>query len=177
MAARKTTNCRLTSSDRGQGAVETLLALPVLLLLIAVILQICLIVAGKILLRYAAFYAARVGVVRGANLDEMEKAVGRILTMSGIGSAKSAGAFQVEVLTGKNTAPGRSGPGDARPTAGGTLSVRVTWDFPLLVPIARELLAVSDYPGSPGKSGIIPLSAAWTLPVISAQLDPARRED
>ncbi|RME32717.1 MAG: pilus assembly protein [Gammaproteobacteria bacterium] len=61
-------------SGRGQAMVEFVIILPVLMLLVAGILQFALIYHAKITLNYAAFEVARAGSLNNAKMEPMQKA-------------------------------------------------------------------------------------------------------
>ena len=64
-------------SCKGQGMVEFLIILPVLLLLVMGILQFALIYQAKVTLNYAAFETARAGSLNNASMDKMKTAFAR----------------------------------------------------------------------------------------------------
>ncbi len=66
--------CRQRRPGRGQAMVEFVIILPVLMLLVAGILQFALIYHAKITLNYAAFEVARAGSLNNARMEPMEKA-------------------------------------------------------------------------------------------------------
>lgn len=135
-------------SEKGQGAVEAIVTLPVFLVLSTVLFQTVLLCMGQILLNYAAFCTVRTGVVTDGDLSEMTAAAGAILSPMSDKSLSGKRSFQVEVLSRDEM-----------------LQVLLTWNFPLVVPFANTLLKKSYPPGISGNGSVIPLSASWALPM------------
>lgn len=137
--------------------VEAIIALPAFLLLSTFVLQLALLGADLFLLQYAAFCAARVGAVRGADPGPMKDAASRVLRAApGCRSFPGPG-FTLELLPEPEAGPAPSSP--ARAAA--PLRARLAWDCPLVVPVAGPLLG-----GWWGRGAwlrpVFPLQASWT---------------
>lgn len=154
----------------GQGAVEAVVALPVFLFLVCLVFQLFLLGLAQVQLQYAAFYAARVGVVHSSDKKEMEQAVGKIVTpLTGIFSLPE-GSFRVEILrTGErkeakkwNLVKGKD-----------TLKVQVHWQYPLTIPIADVILKTRSQLLDPRKP-YLHLRASWVMPTFES---PSKEEN
>lgn len=159
MALRTNTQRHNRPSERGQGAVEALITLPVFLVLSAVLLQTALLCMGQILLHYAVFCAARTGAVTGGSLSEMTDAAGAILFPASGVALPGDHSFKVDVLNRDEL-----------------LQVRVTWNYPLVVPFVRTILKGVNPPAPSGSDSTIPLSASWTLPMEKVEESQRKRE-
>ncbi len=154
---------KLSFSEGGQGTLETILALPVLLTLITAILQIALIGMAQILLQYAAFSAARTGLVRNFDLKEMKIAAGRILVA--LPGVTSFGGYsfdiQVAILESEGSSTKTKTAKDPE-----IIQITVNWDFPLVVPLAGKIFSRNPLqriiPGYP----MIELAASWNISSI-----------
>lgn len=63
-----------SKGERGQAAVETALVMPLMVFLVLGILQLGLITQARVMAKYAAYRAARVGAMNHANVDAMRNA-------------------------------------------------------------------------------------------------------
>jgi Flp pilus assembly protein TadG len=163
MALEKTLTLGRSLKQRGQGAVEAMVALPVFLILVCVIFQVFFLGIAKFQLHYAAFCAARIGAVNNADKTIMEHAIKKILTNSpGLSSFPEAN-IEIEILNPeintKDTISLNS------PSAKETLKVQVQWNYPLIVPLADKLLHQNSLLLVPGKPSIL-LKASWAMPMI-----------
>ena len=61
-------------SEQGQGMVEFVIIAITMLFTILGVLQMALVLNAYTLVRYAAYNAARAGIVHGGNLDQMKEA-------------------------------------------------------------------------------------------------------
>jgi TadE-like protein len=104
--------------DRGQATVELALALPVVVLLLAAVVQAGLLVRDQVLVTHAAREAARAAAV-----DDDRRAVER--------AAAEAGPLDRHRLT--VTVEGRGGPGSR-------VRVRVSYQSPLRLPLLGRAL-------------------------------------
>lgn len=148
MAFRTKTHGGYRPSENGQGAVEALITLPVFLVLSVILLQTALLCMGQILLHYAAFCTVRTGVVTNGELSEMMAAARAVLSPASRASSSGEQPFNVEILTRDEL-----------------LQVRVTWDYPLVVPFAAKILNGISTSTSSDNESTIPLSASWALPM------------
>lgn len=150
--------------QRGQGAVEAILALPVFLILVCLIVQFFLLGIAQIQLQYAAFYAARVGSVNSANMVEMKRTVKRILAGSLGISPLSEDSFDIEILDSEvidNKNDSING------TLDKILRIRVYWNYPLIVPIIDRLPHLNKQIQIPGRP-FIQLKASWAIASFSS---------
>ena len=138
MALSRTFNFGQPLNQRGQGAIEAILALPVFLILVCMIFQLFFLGIAQIQLQYAAFYAARSGAVNGADEMEMKRTVKRILAGSHGLISLPEGSLQLELL-GTRHNNNRSDEA-VRTSNGSPLMVRVHWHHPLIVPFADRLI-------------------------------------
>lgn len=125
-------------NQRGQGAIEAIVALPVFLVLVCLIFQLFFLGIAQIQLQYAAFYAARSGAVNGADKVKMKRTVKWILGGSHGLMPLSQGSVEVEVLSAchEDRTPPESNPcANNQP-----LMVRVHWHHPLSVPFADRFM-------------------------------------
>jgi len=157
---------KLSFSEGGQGAVETILALPVLLTFITAILQIALIGMAQILLQYAAYSAARTGLVQNFDLKEMKAAVGRILvTLPGITSF-SGHSFDIQIAILESE--------DSSSTKGKTakkpelIQIIVNWDFPMIVPLAGKIFSRNPFKRTITGYPTVELTASWNISSLYA---------
>jgi len=160
MARAKTINSGPPHHQRGQGAVEAILALPVFLALVCLVFQLFFLGLAQIQLQYAAFYAARVGTVHGADLNEMKQAVTRILDRSPGLLSRSRDHIEIEIIDSQEKHSEKTG--TAEPSAAAPLKVRVHWHYPLIVPLADALSprsARSMFSGRPS----VHLQASWAM--------------
>lgn len=137
--------------EGGQGAVESILALPAFLLLSCVVLQVALLGVNQLLLQYAAFSAARTGVVRQGDPTPMKAAARQILQ-----SAPGVGRFSPPDLS-LEVLPCPAG------SASRLLRVRLSWNCPLIVPLAGPLLGGWKGGGSWYRP-VFPLRSSWGIP-------------
>ncbi|HDL53598.1 MAG TPA: hypothetical protein ENH32_06445 [Proteobacteria bacterium] len=164
MAIHITPLARPNPSEQGQGAVEAILTLPVFLVLVTVLLQGALLCMAQVVVQYAAFTAARTGAVWNGDVDQMTTAAGRVLLpMTGrVFTGKHI--FKVEVISSE-----AAGKPSGKPDAGAKntdrlLRVRVTWNYPLMLPLAGRLLNRGVLTSSVTRPSL-PLTATWTLPM------------
>jgi hypothetical protein len=123
--------------EKGQGAVESMLALPVFLLLSCLLIQSALLGVNQVLLQYAAYSAARVGAVRDGDERLMRLAAFRVLRLAPGCGGFPGPDFSLEIL------PATEGREAAVPSPPVPLllRVRIAWRSPLPVPLAGPLLA------------------------------------
>ncbi len=165
MARAKTINSGPPHHQRGQGAVEAMLALPVFLVLVCLVFQLFFLGLAQIQLQYAAFYAARVGVVHNADQSEMKRAVKRILGRSPGLLSMSRDHFEIEIIDSQEKHSEKAGASE--PSAAGPLKVRVHWHYPLIVPLAdtfphrNNLFPVADRPS-------VHLQASWAMTMFGS---------
>ncbi len=144
--------------EKGQGAVESMLALPVFLLLSCLLIQSILLGVNQVLLQYAAFSAARVGAVRDGETASMKTAAFRVLRL-----APGCGGFPGPDFTLETLASGKTGKTAATaPDDQELLQLRITWRCPLLVPLAGPFLA-SWQGGWSWAHPTQPLRATWGI--------------
>ncbi len=162
MAIVKTLNSRPPLKQRGQGAVEAMLALPVFLIFVCVVFQLFFLGMAQMQLHYAAFYAARVGAVNASDMVEMRRTVKRILAGSpGLGSLPDR-SFEVEILgTGEND---EEISGASPEPVAKALKVRVHWRYPLIMPLADIIPRQSSLFPIPGRPSVH-LQASWAMPM------------
>lgn len=160
MARAKTINSGPPHHQRGQGAVEAMLALPVFLTLVCIVFQLFFLGLAQIQLQYAAFYAARVGAVHNADPGEMKRAATRILGRSPGLLSMSRDHIEIEIIDSRDKRSERAG--TSEPPAAAPLKVRVHWHYPLTVPLADALFrrgARSMLSGKPS----VHLQASWAM--------------
>ena len=165
MARAKTINSGPPHHQRGQGAVEAMLALPVFLTLVCLIFQLFFLGLAQIQLQYAAFYAARVGAVHGGDLNEMKRAVTRILGQSPGLLSMHRDHIEIEIIDSQEKRGERTG--GSEPTAAGPLKVRVHWHYPLSVPFADAFLHKNTLFPVPGRPSVH-LQASWAMTMIGS---------
>ena len=153
------------SYSGGQGAVEAIVALPALLLLFSVLFQLFFIGMGQILLQYAVFCAARAGAVRGGDLDEMRAAADRILRVFPGNILAGRDSFELEILQTQADSEDRRSGNNATPIATDLLQLRISWDFPLTVPIVGQVIAGSRPVPRRGRKPSLSLSSSWSIPL------------
>ena len=163
MALTKTLTFGQPLNQRGQGAIEAIVALPVFLILICMIFQLFLLGVAQIQLQYAAFYAARSGAVNGADEVEMKHTVKRILDSSYGFMSLSGGSVEVEVLSARHE-KGNSG-GSKSWTNDLPLMVRVHWYHPLIVPFVDRLIPLNSRFMLMGRPNIH-LKASWATAIF-----------
>ena len=165
MALAKTINTGPPLNQRGQGAVEAILALPVFLALVCIIFQLFFLGMAQIQLQYAAFYAARVGAVNASDEKEMRRTVKRILARSpGLVSLPDR-SYEVEILdTEENSGAGLK---TTQNPAINVLKVRVHWHYPLTVPLADKFLRKSSTFGVL-KRPSVHLKASWAMTMFGS---------
>jgi hypothetical protein len=170
MANSKTYLIGLPRTTRGQGVVEAIVALPVFLLLLAILIQLFLLAIAQVQLRYAAFCAARVGAVRNADIEEMNITVGKVLSATTGFNPTYSGSYKVEKLDplirqdNKNT-NSYGGPPEL-------IKIRVKWDFPLSVPLINGLLSGIFHNRFFNKIPSVSLQATWT----TVMFEPAKEK-
>ena len=168
MAPVQTRQTGPTLSTRGQGVIEALVALPVFLVLICLTFQIFFIAIAKVQLQYAAFYAARAGSVHGGDIQVMEKTASRILAVSPGLSSFQPGALKVKT-TGTARQKKSVPPTSEEPAPSGPLTVELTWEYPLILPLANRLLGRANGIGLLQPVSTIPLQASWTTEMQKRQ--------
>ncbi|MDF1526955.1 MAG: pilus assembly protein [bacterium] len=166
MALAKTINWGPPLNQRGQGAVEAILALPVFLTLVCLVFQLFFLGIAQIQLQYAAFYAARVGAVHGADLNRMKQTVTSILARSPGLLSISRDHFEIEIIDDLGNEKKNSVPSVEQP-AGTPLMVRVHWHYPLTIPLADAFsLKNSKFP-VPGRPSVH-LKASWAMTMFGS---------
>jgi len=166
MALTKTLNFGPPLNQRGQGAVEAILALPVFLILVCLTFQLFFLGMAQIQLQYAAFYAARVGAVHGADLNEMKQAVRRILTRSPGQLSMSREHLEVEIIDSLEKSREKAGPLVEQESVA-PLMVRVHWHYPLVVPFADIFSRKTKLFPAPGRPGVH-LQASWAMTMFGS---------
>jgi hypothetical protein len=150
------------TSTRGQGVIEAIVALPVFLVITCLTFQIFFLAVARVQLQYAVFYAARAGIVHGGDLKIMKDAAHSILAVSPSLSSFRPGSLKIDIDKPTTSINPHSNSEEA-PSLNKPLTVHLTWDYPLTIPIASRLL------GKPGDIGIntpissVPLHASWTM--------------
>jgi len=165
MARAKTLKPGPPPTRRGQGAVETILALPVFLALVCIIFQLFFLGIARIQLQYAAFCAARTGAVHNADLTEMKQTVTRILRGYPGMLLESPDHLEIEIVDyveARDEADGSS-----RQSGSAPMIVRVHWYYPLLIPLADILSPESQKLQIPGRPRIH-LRASWAIPIFGS---------
>ncbi len=165
MALAKTINSGPPLNQRGQGAVEAILALPVFLTLVCLIFQLFFLGIAQIQLQYAAFYAARVGAVNASDEKEMRRTVKRILARSpGLVSLPDR-SYEVEILgTQENSGAGSKTTGQPAVNA---LKVRVHWHYPLTIPLADTFSRNNNIFPVLGRPSVH-LKASWAMTMFGS---------
>lgn len=162
MAPVKTRQSGLALDARGQGVVEAIVALPVFLVLICLTFQIFFLAIAKIQLQYAAFYAVRAGAVHGGDIQVMEKTASRILAVSPGLSSFRPGALKI-TTSDTATQKAHAQPPRERNVPSGLLSAELTWEYPLIIPVANRFLGRKNGTGLLQPVSTIPLHASWTM--------------
>jgi hypothetical protein len=160
MASSQTKSLRLPRQVRGQGVIETIVALPVFLFLICVLLQLFFLALAQVQLRYAAFCAARVGAVRDADIKEMEVAAGKVLSAIPGFSPVSPDSYRVEKLDLLNRNSRETEISSKRHPE--LIKIRVHLNYPLSLPFLDTLWSIINTDGFPYKTAFVPLHASWT---------------
>lgn len=148
---------------------EAIVALPVFLLLFSVLFQLCLIAMGQIFLQYAVFCAARTGAVRHGDMDEMRAAAALVLRAFPGNIGNRTNRFELELMS----SPSPDTDSDARsrrsrPESGiGLLQIHGRWDFPLIVPMAAQIISGSLAGSRLSRGPTLPLQSAWSLPLVT----------
>jgi hypothetical protein len=152
---------KLSFSEGGQGTLETILALPVLLTLITAILQIALISMAQILLQYAAYSAARTGLVRNFDLKEMKTAAGRILVA--LPGVTSFGGYSFDIQVAILESEDSSSTTSKTATDPELMQIIVNVDFPLVVPLAGKIFSRNPLQRTITGYPVIELAASWNI--------------
>ena len=190
------------SKKRGQAMVEFAIMVPIFLMALLCFIQLFLMIHARFMLQYAAFCAARAGVVYNGNSNEMRKSAAWALApyferLQNASAAELGDAWnkaQNELSTqGAVTilAPDmgalQSGASFKSALASNqrNLSVRVSWNFPLLIPVANSLFSgffnniappswSGENPGEylggtvdPGSDPRVPLFGVYTLRITT----------
>ncbi|NOY86013.1 MAG: pilus assembly protein [Deltaproteobacteria bacterium] len=151
-------------SEQGQGAVEAILTLPVFLILITVLFQSALLCMAQVTVQYAAFSAARTGAVWNGDMDQMTAAAGRVLLPVTGRVFTGKHPFKVEIISSEAAGDqSRKSDADTQDTDR-LLRVRVTWNYPLMVPLAGRLLNQGALTSAMTRPSL-PLTATWSLPM------------
>jgi len=166
MAIAKTINSGPPLNQRGQGAVEAILALPVFLTLVCLVFQLFFLGIAQIQLQYAAFYAARVGAVHGADLNRMKQTVTSILARSPGLLSISRDQFEIEIIDALENERENSGPSVEQP-ADIPLMVRVHWHYPLTIPIADAFSRKNNKFSILGRPSVH-LKASWAMTMFGS---------
>ena len=166
------------SSKNGVAMLEFAMVFPIYLMALLCFLQLVLIMHARFMLHYAAFLAARAGIVYNARMEDMEWAAcaaiaphfariqnGKNAFNSGMSKAQtelSNGDFSVEIIEPAN-AQSTMFNGNTIATSfaaqNRNLRVRVNWNYPMYIPVANSLFSgwvnnvpMPDYPGfQPGE--------------------------
>jgi len=165
MARAKTINSGPPHHQRGQGAVEAMLALPVFLTLVCLVFQLFFLGLAQIQLQYAAFYAARVGAVHGGDTNEMKRAVTRILSRSPGLLSMSRDHLEIEIIDSQEKRGEKTG--GSEPPAAGPLKVRVHWRYPLTIPLADAFSQKNNLFPVPGRPSVH-LQASWAMTMFGS---------
>jgi hypothetical protein len=159
MARTRKTYFRPAPGQRGQGAVEAMVSLPVFLLLICLIFQLFFLAIAQLQLQYAAFCGVRSGAVHNAEKEIIEKSVSRILKSPLLLSPVRRGTYDIQILLDGEHQKDPIG------SSSETLTVKIRWRYPLVIPFAH--LVVNRF--LPRINGIglptVNLNASWTLPI------------
>lgn len=147
--------------QRGQGTVEAILALPVFLVLICLTFQLFFLGMAQIQLQYAAFYAARVGAVTAVDKNAMKKTVGRILSKLPLVTSFSSETIDLEILGPEDTYEKENQSNTL--ALDKTLKIRISWDYPLIIPFADLLASKKTAPFALMKRPSIRLHASWAM--------------
>ena len=157
----------------GQGAVETIVALPVFLLLVCLVSQLFLLGLAQVQLQYAAFYAARVGAVHSSDKKEMEQAVERIMAPFTGSRPLPERSFRVEILGTEK----RKETKNWNLTRGkNMLKVRVHWQYPLTIPVA-DIIFKTPSPLIDTRRPYIHLKASWVMPTFGSPPKEEKHDD
>jgi hypothetical protein len=167
MALAKTLNSGPPLNQRGQGAVEAILALPVFLVFVCLIFQLFFLGMAQIQLQYAAFYAARVGAVHGADQNEMKRTVTKILGQSQELLSLPRDHIEIEIMDFQEKRG--EGTGGSKPPATAPLKVRVHWHYPLFIPLADTFLNKNILLPDSGRPSLH-LQASWTMTMFGSIL-------
>ena len=159
----------LRRDETGAALTETAITIMVFLMIILGIIQVTLVINAKLMVNYAAYHAARAGIVHNGRQEEMDKAAAAALAplfsgapnyaslALGYGQARGAvaiGLVQVEILSpsaarfssnyDKRFFPelNRYGepPSDRALLDDNLLIVKVTYYYPLKIPLINQIL-------------------------------------
>ena len=146
MALGQFINSGMPLKQRGQGAVEAVLALPVFLILICIIFQLF-------------FIAARAYSVNASDLAIMRNTVKKILSLSP-GVSLQDTSFRVEIVEPDRNKSSRKNSNYQNEDR--TLQVRVHWYYPIIIPFADAFLEKRKVVPVAGRHGIN-LHASWAM--------------
>ena len=146
------------SKKRGQAMVEFAIMVPIFLMALLCFIQLSLMIHARFMLQYAAFCAARAGVVYNGNESEMRKSAAWAIAPyferlqnanpAELGSAWNEAQNELSMNGGLSVmAPNMAalqGGASLKSALGSNdrnLSVRVFWNFPLVIPVANSLFS------------------------------------
>jgi hypothetical protein len=127
--------------------------------------QIFFLAIARVQLQYAAFYAARAGAVHGGDIQIMEDTASRILAVSPSLSSFRPGSLKVNVTDPGVQEISRSNTSDNFET-GMPLTVHLTWEYPLILPLANRLFGKSNSIGLTIPVSTVQLQASWTMEML-----------
>lgn len=168
---------------RGQALVETLVAFPLVILVAATALQIALVALAGLLVRHAAFLAARAAAVTGGDVGAAERAAAAACApvdprpeVRRLAPADDAFADFGDRFPFDSADPTRGPRTGLTRAEAARVAVRVTCRLPLRVPLVGPLLGRAL---GLGASGRLPLSAtaAHRLQSDPRRLDRPARPD
>jgi hypothetical protein len=174
MALVKTTKIGPPRHSRGQGVIEAIVALPVFLVLVCLTFQIFFLAIARVQLQYAAFYAARAGIVHDGDIRIMEDTASRILAVSPALSSFRRGSLKVSLTypeapedyqsnSRPNTQSNPRSDSSKKLEPNRILTVHLTWEYPLILPLANRLLGKPNALGFLAPVSTVPLQASWTM--------------
>jgi hypothetical protein len=166
MALVKTTKIGPPRHSRGQGVIEAIVALPVFLVLVCLTFQIFFLAIARVQLQYAAFYAARAGIVHDGDIRIMEDTASRILAISPSLSSFRRGSLKVSLTDPEAPEDYQSNSrsdSSEKLEPNRPLTVHLTWEYPLIVPLANRLLGKPNALGLLATVSTVPLRASWTM--------------
>ena len=159
MARTKTSCSWQFRNQRGQGVVEAILALPVFLTLICIIFQIFFLGIAQIQLQYAAFYAARVGAVRGWDFEEMKRTAAAILCQVPGAPLFSPDQIEIERINPDQKNNNKKFSQEDLETP---IKIRVQWEYPLNVPLVDIFIPKGRILSAMGRPHLR-LQSSWAM--------------
>jgi hypothetical protein len=153
-------NRRGSSKKRGQAMVEFAIMLPIFLMALLCFIQLSLMIHARFMLQYAAFCAARASIVYNGDDSEMRRSAAWALSpyferLQNANSTELENAWNqaqnelmmygsIEIITPTDAENLLKNGSSLKNTLGSNdrnMRVRVSWNFPLMIPVANSLFS------------------------------------